>query len=107
VAWQHAKGTIGNTHFVAIPANAKAKAAAQVFANFLLSAEAQAKKNDLKVWGDPTVLAVDKLSADEQKLFAAVSAPGSVSLPGPALLEPHASWVSLLEGAWTKRYGTG
>jgi putative thiamine transport system substrate-binding protein len=107
VAWQHTKGTIGNTHFVAIPANAKAKAAAQVFANFLLSAEAQAKKNDLKVWGDPTVLAVDKLSADEQKLFQAVSAPGSVSLPGPALLEPHASWVSLLEGAWTKRYGTG
>jgi putative thiamine transport system substrate-binding protein len=55
IAWQHAKGTIGNTHFVAIPANAKAKAAAQVFANFLMSPEAQAKKNDLKTWGDPTV----------------------------------------------------
>ena len=107
VAWQHAKGTIGNTHFVAIPANAKAKAAAQLFANFLLSAEAQAKKNDLKTWGDPTVLAVEKLSADDQKLFTASAAPGSVSLPGPALLEPHASWVGLLEGAWLKRYGKG
>ena len=46
IAWQHDKGTIGNTHFVAIPVNAKAKAAAQVFADFLLSAEAQARKND-------------------------------------------------------------
>ena len=107
VAWQHAKGTIGNTHFVAIPANAKAKAAAQLFANFLLSAEAQAKKNDLKTWGDPTVLAIEKLSAEDQQLFTASAAPGSVSLPGPALLEPHASWVGLLEGAWLKRYGKG
>ncbi len=107
VAWQHSKGTIGNTHFVAIPANAKAKAAAQVFANFLMSPEAQAKKNDLKTWGDPTVLAVSKLSETDAKLFTASAAPGSVSLPGPALLEPHASWVGLLEGAWLKRYGKG
>jgi putative thiamine transport system substrate-binding protein len=107
VAWQHAGGTIGNTHFVAIPANAKAKAAAQVFANFLMSPEAQARKNDLKTWGDPTVLAISKLSEADAKLFTASAAAGSVSLPGPALLEPHASWVALLEGAWLKRYGKG
>jgi putative thiamine transport system substrate-binding protein len=107
VAWQHAKGTIGNTHFVAIPANAKAKAAAQVFANFLLSPEAQARKNDLKIWGDPTVLAIDKLSATDQKLFTASPAAGSVSLPGPALLEPHASWVGVLETDWLSLFGKG
>ena len=107
VAWQHTKGTIGNTHFVAIPANAKAKAGAQVFANFLLSPEAQAKKNDLKTWGDPTVLAISKLSEADAKMFTTAAAPGSVSLPGPALLEPHASWVALLEAAWLKRYGQG
>jgi putative thiamine transport system substrate-binding protein len=107
IAWQHEKGTIGNTHFVAIPANAKAKAGAQVFANFLMSAEAQARKNDIKVWGDPTVLAVSKLSAADAALFTASAAPGSVTMPGPALLEPHASWVPLLEAAWLKRYGTG
>jgi putative thiamine transport system substrate-binding protein len=107
VAWQHRNGTIGNTHFVAIPANAKAKAGAQVFANFLLSAEAQAKKNDLKVWGDPTVLAISKLSAEDAAMFTSSPAPGSVSIPGPALLEPHASWVGLLEAAWLKRYGQG
>ena len=60
IAWQHRDGTIGNTHFVAIPVNARAKAAAQVTANFLLSPEAQARKADLKVWGDPTVLDVSK-----------------------------------------------
>lgn len=107
IAWQHEKGTIGNTHFVAIPVNARSKEAAQVFANFLMSPEAQARKNDIKVWGDPTVLAVSRLAADQQASFANAAAPGSVSLPGPALLEPHASWVPLLEDAWLKRYGKG
>ena len=107
IAWQHEKGTIGNTHFVAIPVNAKAQAGAQVFANFLLSPAAQAKKNDLKTWGDPTVLAVSKLSGDDAKMFMADAVPGSVSLPGPAVLEPHASWVGALEKAWLERYGRG
>ena len=69
VAWQHRAGTIGNTHFVAIPINSKATAGAQVVANFLLSPEAQGRKADLKIWGDPTVLATAKLSADEAKFF--------------------------------------
>ena len=107
IAWQHAKGTIGNSHFVAIPANAKAKAGAQVFADFLLSPEAQAKKNDLKTWGDPTVLAVSKLSGDDAKMFMASSVPGSVTAPAPAILEPDASWVPALEKAWLARYGKG
>jgi putative thiamine transport system substrate-binding protein len=107
IAWQHEMGTIGNTHFVAIPVNAKAKAASQVFANFLLSPEAQARKNDIKIWGDPTVLAVEKLPAEQQAAFTGSAAPSSVSLPGPTLLEPHASWVPLLEKDWLSRYGKG
>jgi putative thiamine transport system substrate-binding protein len=105
IAWQHRNGTIGNTHFLAIPVNARARAAAQVVANFLLSPEAQARKADLTVWGDPTVLALSKLSAADQKLFAATSVPGSVTHPAPALPEPHASWVPLIEAAWLERYG--
>lgn len=105
VAWQHKNGTIGNTHFVAIPINARAKAAAQVAANFLLSPEAQARKADLNVWGDPTVLAPAKLGAEDRKLFTAGSTPGSVTHPAPALPEPHASWVPLIEAAWLERYG--
>ena len=73
----------------------------------LFRSEAQAKKNDLKIWGDPTVLAVSKLSEADAKMFTSAPAPGSVSIPGPALLEPHASWVAFLEAAWLKRYGQG
>jgi putative thiamine transport system substrate-binding protein len=39
-------GTLGNTHFVAIPYNAAAKAGALVLANFLISPEAQVRKQD-------------------------------------------------------------
>lgn len=105
IAWQHVRGTIGNTHFVAIPINARAKPAAQVVANFLLSVEAQARKADLKVWGDPTVLAPAKLLPDEAKLFNSVLVPGGVRYPGPPIPEPHASFVPLIEAAWLQRYG--
>jgi putative thiamine transport system substrate-binding protein len=105
VAWQHAGGTIGNTHFVAIPKNARAKDAAQVVANFLLSPEAQARKADLAVWGDPTVLDVAKLDAADAALFGGGTTPGAVADPAPTIPEPHGSWVPLLEAAWLQRYG--
>ena len=105
IAWQHRDGTIGNTHFVAIPVNARAKAAAQVTANFLLSPEAQARKADLKVWGDPTVLDVSKLSAPDKALFPSQALPGSVKDPAPTIPEPHGSWVPLIEAVWLERYG--
>ena len=106
VAWQHKAGTIGNTHFVAIPINSKVTAAAQVVANFLLSPEAQGRKADLKTWGDPTVLALSKLSADEARFFTSSNVPGRVTEPAPAILEPHGSWVPLIEKAWLESYGT-
>jgi putative thiamine transport system substrate-binding protein len=105
IAWQHRMGTIGNTHFVAIPVNARATAAAQVTANFLLSPEAQARKADLAVWGDPTVLDLDKLTPEQRALFTSATAPGAVSFPARTVPEPHGSWVPLIEAAWLKRYG--
>jgi putative thiamine transport system substrate-binding protein len=106
IAWQHREGTIGNTHFVAIPMNSKVTAAAQVVANFLLSPEAQGRKSDLKIWGDPTVLALGKLSPDEARFFETGTIPGGVTEPAPALPEPHGSWVPLIEKAWLESYGT-
>ena len=105
VAWQFTAGTIGNTHFVAIPVNSKASAAAQIVANFLISPEAQARKADLKTWGDPTVLAMTKLSPDEAKLFTGGDVAGSVKNPAPAIPEPHGSWVPPVEAAWLEHYG--
>ncbi|WP_421874392.1 ABC transporter substrate-binding protein [Pararhizobium sp.] len=102
------KGTLGNTHFVAIPYNAKAKAGALVLANFLLSPEAQLRKQDPAIWGDPTVLAMRKLPEADRAAFAALDL-GVATLPpdrlGPALPEPHPDWMTRIEAEWTKRYG--
>jgi putative thiamine transport system substrate-binding protein len=105
VAYQHSSGTVGNTHFLAIPFNSKSKEGAQVVANFLLSPAAQARKADIKHWGDPTVLALDKLSAADRAQFTAGAAPGQVAQPAPTLPEPHGSWVDPIEREWAKRYG--
>ncbi len=105
ISYQFTSGTLGNTHFLAIPFNATAKAAAQVLANFLLSPEAQARKADIAQWGDPTVLAMDKLPPAERARFAAKPAPGQVTQATPTLPEPHGSWVDPLEREWLKRYG--
>jgi putative thiamine transport system substrate-binding protein len=103
-SWQHVGGTIGNTHFLAIAFNARAKEGAQVAANFLLSPLAQARKADIRHWGDPTVLALSKLAPADRAAFDAVRAPGMVAAPAPALPEPHASWVDPLEREWARRY---
>lgn len=102
------KGTLANTHFVGIPFNAKAEAGALVVADFLLSPEAQARKQDPKVWGDPTVLSLAKLDAADRARFEAIDLGPATLKPdqlGPALDEPHPSWIERLEAEWTKRYG--
>lgn len=99
------KGTIGNVHFLAIPVNANAKAGAQVFANFLLSPEAQARKADIAVWGDGSVLDPGSLSAAARAAMSK-SAPGALADNIPTLAEPHASWVAALESEWLRRYGS-
>ncbi|MEO6974231.1 MAG: ABC transporter substrate-binding protein [Rhodoferax sp.] len=104
-SYQYDSGTIGNTHFLAIPFNATAKAGAQVTANFLLSPKAQARKADIQYWGDPTVLAMNKLPTAERALFTAHPMPGQVDQVRPALPEPHASWVEPLTREWLRRYG--
>jgi putative thiamine transport system substrate-binding protein len=101
-------GTLGNTHFVAIPYNASAKEGALVFANFLISAEAQLRKQDPAVWGDPTVLDMAALSAEERAAFDALDLGVATLRPqelGPTLSEPHASWMTRLEQEWARRYG--
>ncbi|MDE1221654.1 ABC transporter substrate-binding protein [Vibrio aestuarianus] len=88
-------GALSNIHFLAIPWNATANAGAQVAINFLLSPEAQSRKGDLKVWGDPSVLSSQYLTgtAKNTKQFKSVG-------------EPHPSWQSALEKEWLKRYGS-
>ncbi len=100
------RGMIGNVHFLAIPYNAKAKAAAQVVANFMLSPQAQARKADPKMWGDATVLNVAALSPAEQAAFGKPASETQV-ITVPTLPEPDASWMKALDQAWLARYGSG
>ncbi len=101
-------GTIGNAHFLAIPYNANAKAGALVTANFLLSPEAQAHKQDPEVWGDPTVLDIKSLKTEDKARFDALDLGVATLTPaqlGISLSEPHSSWMERLEKEWLKRYG--
>jgi putative thiamine transport system substrate-binding protein len=101
------EGTLGNVHFVAIPYNSPHKAGAMVVADFLLSPEAQAHKQDLDVWGDRTVLDVTRLNDDSRSLFALDESNPAMLPPGAlqkTLPEPHPSWMTTLQDAWQARY---
>ncbi|CAM4058653.1 ABC transporter substrate-binding protein [Vibrio neonatus] len=88
------RGALSNIHFLAIPWNASATEGALVAINFLLSPEAQSRKGDLDVWGDPSVLERQYLqgSAQNSEKFDSID-------------EPHPSWQVMLEKEWLKRYG--
>lgn len=99
-------GALSNSHFLAVPFNARAREGAMVVANFLISPEAQARKADAAIWGDPTVLAMEQLSGDERRLFRPSDpSPAKPLANAPRLTEPHPSWTQALERAWAERYG--
>ncbi|MGE0256316.1 MAG: ABC transporter substrate-binding protein [Alphaproteobacteria bacterium] len=101
-------GTLGNANFVAIPYNARAKEGAMVLANFLLSPEAQARKQDPGIWGSGTVLALERLPPRERERFTNLRLGIATLSPeelGPALPEPHPSWMIRIEADWTRRFG--
>ena len=81
-----------------------------MLANFLLSPEAQARKQDPEYWGNTTVLDLNKLSPHEVSWFTNIDYGVATLRPeelGNTLLEPHASWVSALEKGWLQRYSAG
>jgi putative thiamine transport system substrate-binding protein len=100
-------GTIGNTHFVAIPWNASAREGALVVADFLLSPEAQLRKQDPTHWGDDTVLSLDRLTQAERGQFDSLPLGVATLSPdarGVPLSEPHPSWMTRVEAEWARRY---
>ncbi len=106
-------GSLGNTHFLAIAANASASEGARVVINFLLSPAAQARKADIHVWGDAAVLSLERLAPAEQKLFRDKAVAGTLATvelkisdgsDSYVYQEPHPSWLRQLENQWAKRY---
>lgn len=98
------EGTVGNASFLAIPANAADAAGAMVVANLALSPEQQAAKADPEVWGQYTVLDMDRLSPQQRQLFKDL--PSSDVVPPYEVMsrnahgELSAEWVTPLDQAW-------
>lgn len=80
-------GTIRNSHYQGIPIHARNPLGALVVINFLISPEAQLKKTDPVVWGDGTILAVDKLPEEWQTKFREI--PDRTYAPEREEIEPN------------------
>ncbi|MEE4136075.1 MAG: ABC transporter substrate-binding protein [Desulforhopalus sp.] len=101
------EGTIANTHFVAIPFNARDKAGAMVVANFLLSPEAQLEKARPEVWGDFPAISPDRLPAEWRERFLALPrGPATLTdatLQSGQLPEPPSEVLIFLEKGWEQQ----
>ncbi len=90
-AYVPAFGSIQNAHYLGVSRLSDNKAAAMVVANFLLSPEAQYRKQDPAVWGDGSVLAPEKLPAEWREKFRNLPnrryAPPRAAIQEQALME--------------------
>ncbi|MBT32970.1 MAG: hypothetical protein CMO01_25205 [Thalassobius sp.] len=93
-------GSIQNSHYLGIVKHAGNKNAAMVVCNFLISPEAQTKKMQPQVWGDGTVLSIDKLPEEWQKKFKEIpgreNSPPRVDIQHLALKEPAPEYMMKL-----------
>lgn len=104
-------GILGNASFLAIPANAAHQAGAMVVADLALAPDQQLAKADPAVWGQYTVLDLDRVPADVAEQFADL-APSKVVPPFDELShgadpELSADWVAPLERGWRDNVLTG
>lgn len=97
-------GTIANTHYVAIPFNASAKAGAMVLANLMLDPEAQYEKARPEVWGDAPAMNLTKLHPRWQRAFAELPRHEAMLSPEELnrkqLPELQADWLAAVEEGW-------
>lgn len=98
------KGSIGNTHFLAVPYNAPNKSGALAVIDFILSVEAQASKYVPKAWGDLPVFDNSKLNNEEKKIFENIQL-GEASISQEVLLnhrlpEMPADLIAIIEKIW-------
>ncbi len=102
------EGSLYNTHFLAIPANSKNKAAALVTANFLLSPEIQYLQNLSENWGSMTVLSLNLLDQEYREKFNSIDF-GEAVLPlsylaDHAVPEILSDFNDAIERDWVKRF---
>lgn len=105
------EGSTANAHFLAVAYNAPSKAGALVVINFMLSPEAQGRKNDVGVWGGATVLDLAKLSDEEKAYFSSSDIDPAfeplrafAQAGGAVIKEFHATWANAIQEEWMRRY---
>jgi len=94
-------GSLQNTSFVAVPADAANPEGAQVVANLLLSPRLQAAKAKPSALGNPTVLDKGRLG-DRRELFTSAASPYLLGDYGRPLSELPAGRVEPLENRWAR-----
>lgn len=96
--------SIYNIHYTAVPFNAPNKPGGMVVADFLLTAEAQASKNDPRNWGDFTVLDMGRLDASQRGLFESFALGKTTldldTLASHAVPEVPTAYLEALETGW-------
>ncbi|MDW7660958.1 MAG: ABC transporter substrate-binding protein [Bacillota bacterium] len=99
-------GTLGNSHYLAIPFNSPEQAAALLVIDYLQSPEAQLEKMKSEVWGDMPAFDVNRLSeAQKNELASMENSPGSLSideLTGNRLPEMKSQYIQWIKKIWTE-----
>ncbi len=102
-------GTIGNSHYLAIPYNSPQKAAALLVIDFLQSLEAQTEKLKPEVWGDMPAFDAIKLSEDHVlQLEMDTKSPASISmeeLTAKRLPEMKSQYIDWIKELWVEEIG--
>ena len=90
-------GTIQNSHYLGIAKLSDNKAGAMAVINFMISPEAQFEKMKPQVWGDGTVLSMEKLPEEWQQSFSEIpgreQAPDRSEIKDKALMEPDPEYM--------------
>lgn len=102
-------GTIGNSHYLAIPYNAPEKAAALLVIDYLQSPEAQVEKMKSDVWGDMPGFDVEKVDDKIMTVLKNIEdKPGVLSLDqltqkrNPEMKAQYIEWIKEL---WIENIG--
>ena len=105
------EGTVGNASFLAVPVTSGDQAGAQVVADLALSPEQQAAKADPRVWGQFTVLDLERLDPADRRRFETL--PESPVVPPYEVIsrgadpELSSAWVGPLDEGWRREVLAG
>ena len=99
------KGSIANTHFLAIPKYSENINESIIAINYLISPYFQSLKLNPEIWGDPTVLDLSRIDEQDKNLFNYQFSENNLEQNKyNSLLEPHISWTKAIEDKWFQVY---